>query len=95
MLAYNESINQTKGHNMKIKVWGASPICSSFEELNYYNGNPQEVAVHGLSSLAERIRDARAKKAAKYDDEITKAAIMTTGMTPEEYQKYNKIAWNA
>lgn len=80
---------------MKIKVWGTSPICESFEELNYYNGNPQEVKVKGLGSFAERVKRAREIKAAKYNDEITKAAIMTTGMTPEEYQKYNKIAWNA
>lgn len=80
---------------MKIKVWGTSPICESFEELNYYNGNPQEVQVRGLKSFTEKIREVRERKAARYTDEITKAAIMTTGMTPEEYQKYNKVAWNA
>lgn len=79
---------------MKIKVWGTSAICNDFEELKYYNGNPQEVPVHGLKSVAQRIKESRAKRAASYKDEITKACIMTTGMTPEEYQRYNKIAWN-
>ena len=78
----------------KIKVWGTSPMCESFEELKYYHGNPQEVKVRGLKSFTQNIKEIRTKKASKYKDEITKACIMTTGMTPHEYQKYHNIAWN-
>ena len=78
----------------KIKVWGASPICGSFEELKYYNGNPQEIKVKGLKSHAECVRENWAKAAEKLTDPLAKECMKQTGMTPEQYQKSHKRAWN-
>ena len=79
----------------KIKVWGASPICDSFEELRHYNGNPQAVPVKGLKSHGQIVREKWAKRAEKFDDKADKECIMATGLTPSEYQKAHKMAWNA
>ena len=80
---------------MKIKVWGASEICKDFEELKYYHGNPQAVLVKGLKSHAQVVREAWAKRAEKYSDATDRECIMETGMTPAQYQKTYKMAWNA
>lgn len=80
---------------MKIKVWGANPICESFEEQKYYNRNPQEVKVKGLKSHAEYIKEAREKVAKMIKDPVAKECVKQTGLTPEQYQRTYNQAWNA
>lgn len=80
---------------MKIKVWGANPICNDFEELKYYNGNPQTIKVHGLKTRAQVIEEKRAKLAESYNDPIVKECVKETGMTPDQFQEKYNMAWNA
>ena len=79
---------------MKIKVWGANIICESFDELRYYSGNKQEIKVRGLKSFYEAQKERFAKKAQGFSDQIEKACVASTGMTPAQYQTTHKQAWN-
>lgn len=60
-----------------------------------FEPKPEMVLVKGLKSHAQVVREAWAKKAEKYSDATDKECIMATGMTPAQYQKTHKMAWNA